>query len=119
MTQGRFERSAIYASPWRDILPDGSLSPPYGPSPSTLARQRARHEDWAWRPGRGPRNSLHELEPAVFPGGEARLDIPQRELDVFRLLVDENLTRRQAAARMGVSINTVKTLVQRLKRRCH
>jgi RNA polymerase sigma factor (sigma-70 family) len=103
---------------WRSILPNGELSPEYGPSLATAIRRRREIGLFTWRP---PRRE-HEPRPdaaslAALFASPAADSIPDRERDVYQALYVSGLGYKRAAESLGVSRSTVKTLAKRLRAR--
>jgi DNA-binding NarL/FixJ family response regulator len=110
-----------YAAPWADQLPDGDLIE-YGPSPSTYARQLARHKLWTWHPeklaARVARTTTADAIRAYMrPTRHLRGDVAKRETEVYLLIYEHGRSIRWAARHLGISRSSVKVYVRRLARR--
>ncbi len=103
----------MFLPPWRDRKPDGSLGETYGPSSSNAyARAVAEHEDWSWRPGNTSRKDADALRALL-----ATEHVPPREREVYDLVFEQGLNVSAAALRLGISAETAKTYVKRLRAR--
>lgn len=101
-------KQAIYMAPWRERRPDGELGKQYGPSPSTYARQLNNHRNWAWAPTK-QRDDLADCA-SVIESGRAS----SRERDCYELLKAGH-SEREAASHLGVTRDSVRTYIRRLK----
>jgi hypothetical protein len=105
--------SSIYAPPWRDVLPDGTLGKEYGPSSSTaLAAQVARYRNWAYRK-QGPERAEAPLVHRFF--AECWETLPDSELLVYRLVYVLKMSLSEAAEEEGLVKGSVKSYVKRLR----
>lgn len=109
----------IYLSPFRDIRPDGSLTDFYGPTAETFVQHHKRFRDWTYQPPRRERtknatdhNTLKQY--CRLPNGKLRPELPQSEIQAYRLIVEDKLSERAAAERLGCSRRTVRVAMQRL-----
>ena len=110
----------IYTAPWAEQLPDGDLLE-HGPSQSTHARRAAAHKLWSWKPGktaqREARDSVAVRKHMRPDGTHLRSDVPKRELEIFILIFESNLSTRSVARSLGISRSSVKVYVRRLRGR--
>lgn len=105
------EAQALYAPPWRD-----SQGREYGPSMAAYTRQLARHKDWSYRPT--PADEFYErLRAFMRPGGVLRDDLPESEVRAYLIVVEQRSSTRYAARLLGVSRESVRSYLKRLKRR--
>jgi DNA-directed RNA polymerase specialized sigma24 family protein len=103
---------------WRSRLPNGDLSPEYGPSLATAVRHRRDLSMFTWRPPPpAPTPPARGPAPAPLLASPAADSIPDRERDVYQALYVSGLGYKRAAESLGVSRSTVKTLAKRLRAR--
>jgi DNA-directed RNA polymerase specialized sigma24 family protein len=102
---------------WRSRLPNGDLSDEYGPSLATAVRHRRDLSMFTWRPP--PRAPHRPDAPALADlfSSPAAGSIPDRERDVYQALYIDGLGYKSAAASLGLSRSTVRTLAKRLRAR--
>ena len=109
-----------YAAPWRERMPDGSLSAPYGPpSPAAQATRAAKHRDWTWRPS-GPlsafsKESRVEAERMVAWLDAHEAELPDRERQVATLVYRGSHAIRWIARQIGVSRDSARSYLQRVR----
>jgi DNA-directed RNA polymerase specialized sigma24 family protein len=107
------QRASLFQPPWRDVKPNGDLSEPYGPSPSTFTRHLHRFRLWSWRPTNDNRPSDHEAVCAFVEANQETL--PSGELAAFQLVYEQLLSARKAAKAMGVSRGALRSYIRRLR----
>lgn len=109
----------LYAPPWRERTPDGKLGAEYGPSTAaTFARQVARHLDWSYRAQAKARRGNEALRVYMrLDDGTLRLDVPESEVRVYRLIVEQGHSIRWTAKHLGVHRESVRSYMRRLKTR--
>lgn len=110
----------LLAPPWRERLPDGSLGEPYGPkSIATFAAHVARWKDWSWRlPSKEARRDADVIIAYVrLEDGSFREGIPPGELKVYVAVMEEGHSVRHTARTLGVSRETVRSYLRRLRAR--
>lgn len=110
-------QTQVYAAPWRERMPDGSLTDPYGPSASTYARRLADFKNWAWRAPEKKRAARERAERLVAWVEENRKQVPTRELEVYGWVYLRGMPVRWTARRLGVSRESVRTYLKRLRSR--
>lgn len=125
----------IFAPPWRDRLPDGTLGPGYGPpSPNAFVRACREHEDsihggGLWdesdpalpprrvrgkAPEEWPREDEEEMRAFVHRYSAA---LGTRALEVWTLYWERRMSARAIARELGISKHTVNRHVQELRHR--
>lgn len=115
LAQPALESNLVYAAPWRDRLPDGSLSEPFGPaSAAAQAAQTARIRDWSWRapPRADNRRSKLCVEFEALPVDVANLS--ERERQVHALALQGHAVR-WIARHLGMRRETVKSYCRRIR----
>jgi DNA-directed RNA polymerase specialized sigma24 family protein len=121
LSVARRRADTIYLAPWREQLPDGSLSETYGPTtPSAYAKALRRFENWAWRWAQpDPASDAREVIGYMRDGetGELREDVPDSEREVYLAVYERGQGVRQAARSAGLSRETVRSYLRRLKAR--
>ena len=104
----------LYAPPWRAFGPDGKLGAPYGPgTAATFSRHLAAHRDWSYR---RPSKVARGLEGLVAWMEAKERDVPAGELRVY-LELRAGHSLRFVARNLGVSRETVRSYLRRLKAR--
>lgn len=117
MAAGR--RSRLLAPPWRALNPDGTLGTEYGPqTAATYARHIAKHRDWSYRaPVTTSARKVDFVALRAFmrqADGALRQDVPEGELEAYRLVVEQGMSPRKAGDTLGVSRRTIRVHLQRL-----
>lgn len=118
--------------PWALVLPDGELSPDYGPATKTeeYKLQREHRQSLAggglWdsdqtekavskkktQPAKTPEKDYDEMIAFIERHGH---ELPTRELEVILLVYPTGLRIRTAAKRLKISKNTVKAILKRVR----
>lgn len=111
--------ATLFAPPWRERLPDGSLGEPYGPTPQTFAQHVAKFRNWAFRmPSKEARQDADILIAYVrMEDGTFRPGIPQGELRAYVAIFEEGHSVRHAARTLGLSRETIRSYLRRLRAR--
>lgn len=105
--------NANYLPPWRDIQPDGTLGPEYGPkSPAALAAQMARYHNWAYH---RPRSERAEAPLVHRFFAECWESLPESELLAYRLVYVLRMSLSEAAEEEGLVKGSIKSYVKRLR----
>jgi DNA-directed RNA polymerase specialized sigma24 family protein len=89
----------------------------YGPpSLNAYAKQVAEQKDWSWRKQPVPvsRKGVDALTAYMRDHVE---HVPARERQVYQLHIEEGLSLPATAVALGVSFETAKTLMRRLRKR--
>ncbi len=109
----------LLAPPWREMLPSGEVGEPYGPSPSAYAEHVRRFKNWAFRlPSKEARLDADQLIAFVRrEDGNFREGIPSGELKVYAAIFEQGHSVRHAARELGVSRETVRSYLRRLRAR--
>lgn len=120
MTDGVKRDPRLLAPPWRERGPDGKLGPEYGPkTAATYAKHVAQHRDWSYRtPSKESRGAdLDAIRDWIrLEDGTIRLDVPEGEARVY-LAIEQGDSVRSAARRLGISRESVRSYLRRLKAR--
>ncbi len=115
-----YARAELYLPPFHERNPDGSLGVAYGPSLGSFAAAVARAKDWAWR-RQASREARRDgaLMRAFMrrPDGSLRPDVPAREQQVYVDVFEQGHNTRWVARHRGISRDTVKTYLKRLRGR--
>lgn len=108
-----------YASPWRERMPDGTLGPEYGPrSAATFAKLHAMHRDWTYKPPKRAAKQAIELQMWMrLEDGTLRMGVPESEVRVYRLVVEQGHSIRWVARRLEISRESVRSYLRRLRAR--
>ena len=102
-----------YSPPWRDLLPDGTLGPEYGPaSAAAMATQTARYQNWAYRK-QGPERDEAPLVHRFF--AECWESLPESEMLAYRLVYVLRMSLSEAAEEEGLVKGSIKSYVRRLR----
>jgi hypothetical protein len=120
-----FDRAERYLPPWRERLANGQLGPEYGPtSPGAFGNQTARSKDWSWRQEhRKPMSRESRVDAEALrsymrlPDGSLRLDVPERERQVYVDVYEAGHSPRWVARERGINRDTVKGYLKRLRSR--
>lgn len=114
------KNARLYAPPWRDVMPDGTLGPEYGPkSAAGYARLLVDFKLGIAPPQRSPAQArdLDRLRAWIrLEDGTLRLDVPRAEAQVF-LGLEQGLGLRAIARQLGLSRETVRSYLRRLRAR--
>lgn len=118
MSKGKkMQSEAIYAPPWRDVLPNGKLSEPFGPSLATYAKRVAEFRQWAFN--RQPSKQARTVDAAdvraLLLDGNAH--IPDGERQVGKLVYLDGYSVRWVAKHLERSRRTVRVQLERLRDR--
>lgn len=115
MAQQRVSQK-LYAPPWRERQPDGTLGPEYGPrTVATYARQVAAALDWSFRGQSKASKRLEVLRDFMrLDDGTMRLGVPESEVRVYRIVVEQGHSTRWAAKNLGVNRATIQSYLRRL-----
>ena len=110
--------ATLYAPPWLERRPDGTVVE-YGPSPQTFAQHVERFKNWAWRmPSKEARQDADLLIAYVrLEDGSFREGIPKGELRAYVAVFEEGHSVRHAARTLGLSRETVRSYMRRLRGR--
>lgn len=115
--------TAIYMPEWRDIMPDGSLGPWFGPrTPGEYDAEIDRYQmgtgggglwDYEVAPDRRRRNreDLERLRTINLA------ELPRRELEVFYAYFVDGRSAGNTARELGIARDTVKSLIARVRAR--
>lgn len=102
-----------YLPPWREIRPDGTLGPEYGPkTAATFARQVADSRNWAHVEQRAPLSDAEDIRAYMRANGE---QASEREREVFSAMYLSGLGLKRAAECLGVTRNSIKSYRARLR----
>jgi predicted DNA-binding protein (UPF0251 family) len=109
--------SDVFLPPWRDVLPNGKLGEPYGPSPATFAKQVREQKDWSFKKQGTHRDHAPLLREFMAANTGT---VSEQEQEAYRYVYEQGLGTVSAAEDMGVSRSSVRTYLARLevKARC-
>jgi len=113
------QAATMFAPPWVDVLPNGERVE-YGPrSLATYAAHVAKYKLWSWRmPSKESRQDADTLIAYVrLEDGSFREGIPQGELKVYVQVFEHGHSVRHAARDLGLSRETVRSYLRRLRAR--